>query len=98
MQKRGYLIIISIFANTNNLYLVHDMKESNLFLRIVKFYGEGFRQMTLGRTLWTIIIIKLFVIFVILKLFFFPNFISTNAEKGEESDFVSKELIDRANH
>jgi hypothetical protein len=52
--------------------------------------------MKLGRTLWAIILIKLFVIFVILKLFFFPNFLKTHAAKGEEPDFVASEVIDRA--
>ena len=51
--------------------------------------------MTLGRTLWLIIAIKLFVIFVVLKLFFFPNFIGQHAEKGEEADFVAGELNKR---
>ena len=59
-------------------------------------YYDGFRSMTLGRTLWAIILIKLFVIFVILKLFFFPNFLKTHAAKGEEPDFVASEVIDRA--
>ena len=49
--------------------------------------------MTLGRTLWLIIGIKLFIIFVILKLFFFPDFLKTNAGKGHEAEFVAKELI-----
>ena len=52
----------------------------------------GFRSMELGRTLWLIIAIKLFVIFVVLKLFFFPNFISRHAEKGGEADFVATQL------
>lgn len=39
--------------------------------RIVMFYIEGFRQMTWGRQLWAIILIKLFVLFAILRLFFF---------------------------
>lgn len=59
-------------------------------------YYDGFRSMKLGRTLWAIILIKLFVIFVILKLFFFPNFLKTHAAKGEEPDFVASEVIDRA--
>ena len=49
--------------------------------------------MTLGKTLWTVILIKLFIIFAILKLFFFPNFIHENAKKGQESEFVSKQIL-----
>ena len=43
----------------------------SLLTRIWIFYRDGFREMTLGRTLWTIILIKLFIMFFILKLFFF---------------------------
>ena len=41
--------------------------------RIVRFYAEGFRSMTVGRTLWAIILVKLFVLFAVLRLFFFPD-------------------------
>jgi hypothetical protein len=51
--------------------------------------------MRLGKTLWLIIGIKLFIIFIILKLFFFPNFISQHSEKGKEADFVATEVLDR---
>lgn len=46
----------------------------SLLTRIWIFYRDGFREMTLGRTLWAIILIKLFIMFFILKLFFFPSF------------------------
>lgn len=51
--------------------------------------------MKLGRTLWLVILIKLFIIFVILKLFFFPDFIGQNSAPGEEADFVSGQLTGR---
>lgn len=64
----------------------------NIFLRILRFYYDGFRNMTLGKTLWCLILIKLFVMFFILKLFFFHDFISENSEKGEEAEFVMKSI------
>ena len=67
------------------------MKNSFLY-RAFRLYYDGFRSMELGRTLWLIIAIKLFVIFVVLKLFFFPNFISRHAVKGGEADFVATQL------
>lgn len=76
-----------------------DQKEvlkmkKNIFLRVFNFYYEGFRGMKLGRTLWLIILIKLFVMFVILKIFFFPNFLKTNFETDEErSNYVLEQLI-----
>ena len=54
-------------------------------------YYDGFRTMTLGRTLWAVILVKLFVIFVVLKLFFFPNYIKEHAQ-GHEADFVASQL------
>ncbi len=66
--------------------------KNNFLYRIFNLYYEGFRGMRLGKTLWLIIAIKLFVIFVVLKLFFFPNYISNHAEKGCEADFVATQL------
>lgn len=36
-------------------------------------YYDGFRSMTVGRSLWLIIAIKVFIMFAILKLLFFPD-------------------------
>ncbi len=60
------------------------------------FYLEGFRGMTLGRTLWIIILVKLFIMFFILKLFFFPDFLKNLPEGTDKAEYVSKELIRRA--
>ena len=46
------------------------------FVRVFDFYVEGFRNMTWGRTLWLIIVLKLIVLFVILRLFFFKPVLS----------------------
>ncbi|MCF0178812.1 MAG: DUF4492 domain-containing protein [Bacteroidales bacterium] len=67
--------------------------KDNIFVRIFRFYVDGFKSMTIGKTLWTIIIIKLIVIFLVLKLFFFPNYIKENAEEGNEADFIMKEIL-----
>lgn len=69
------------------------MKKNSFWYRAYRLYYDGFRQMTLGRTLWLVIAVKLFIIFIILKLFFFPDFIGNNSEKGQEADFVAKELF-----
>ena len=73
------------------------VRKSSFIYRVYDLYVDGFRRMTLGKTLWAVILVKLFIIFVILKWLFFPDFIKRNAPKGEESDFVSKELLDRIN-
>lgn len=46
--------------------------------KIFSFYWDGFRSMGLGRTLWMIIIIKLIIIFGVLKIHFFPNYLNSN--------------------
>lgn len=46
---------------------------ANAFTRIYGFYRDGFREMRVGRTLWAIILVKLFIMFAILKLFFFRD-------------------------
>lgn len=60
------------------------LKNDNVVLRVWRFYLEGFRAMTLGKTLWAIILIKLFIMFFILKLFFFPNILKTEFDTDEE--------------
>lgn len=56
--------------------------------RIYKFYSGGFKRMTWGRELWLIIVIKLAIMFLILKLFFFPNILNQEHDTDQE----------RANH
>jgi len=61
--------------------------------KVFLFYYEGFRNMTVGKSLWAIILIKLFIIFVVLKLFFFPDLLKKNFDTDEErSNFVLDEL------
>lgn len=71
------------------------MNKRNFLYRAFDLYYDGFRNMKLGKTLWLIIGIKLFIIFVILKIFFFPNFILQHSEKGEEASFVANEILNR---
>ncbi|EAH8788955.1 DUF4492 domain-containing protein [Campylobacter jejuni] len=63
-------------------------------MRIFNFYKEGFKNLTLGKTLWKIILIKLFIMLVILKLFVFDvNFNSIFKNDSEKSNFVIENLI-----
>ena len=84
------LKILLIFARTKDPM---TMAHNGFLYRAFRLYYDGFCSMTLGKTLWLIIIIKVFIIFVVLKIFFFPNFLSTHAEKGAEADFVANELL-----
>lgn len=64
-------------------------------INIYRFYVDGFKSMTIGKTLWMLIIIKLFVMFFILKLFFFPSFLKDKTTE-EKQEYVGNELIDRS--
>lgn len=59
------------------------------------FYVDGFRKMTVGRQLWIIILVKLAVIFLVLKIFFFPSTIEGEND-DEKSRFVMERLMDRS--
>ena len=67
-------------------------------LGVFEFYRQGFSAMRLGKTLWGVIFVKLFVIFVLLKIFVFDeNLNSAFAKDADKSDFVLRNLINPAN-
>lgn len=57
-----------------------------MFRRILDLYVDGFRSMTVGRKLWALIIVKLILLFGVMKLFFFPDLLerdyNTDAERA----------------
>lgn len=55
---------------------------------IVRFYVHGFANMTLGKTLWKIIVIKLLVIFIVLKFFIYGDSIRDIGGAKERSEYV----------
>lgn len=59
-------------------------------------FRDGFKSMTLGKTLWTLVIIKLIIMFLILRPFFFPNYLNSKADTKEgKADYVREQLINR---
>lgn len=72
------------------------MKKESAWIKIFRFYRDGFREMKLGKTLWLIILVKLFIMFFILRLFFFPNYLGKFDTDSEKEEHVSGELIQRA--
>jgi hypothetical protein len=60
---------------------------------IFQFYYQGFRQMTLGKKLWIIILLKLAILFLVFKIFFFPNYLKSNFKTDEQrSNHVIEQL------
>ena len=66
---------------------------------VFRFYMDGFRSMVLGKTLWKIILIKLFVLFAVFKLFFFPDFLDTHFDNDlDRSNHVLNQLVLSSEH
>ncbi len=61
--------------------------------RVFRFYYNGFKSMTWGRRLWGIILLKLFIMFAILRIFFFPDILKRDFSSDEErSNYVLEQL------
>ena len=88
------------FQNTN-LQTMNQFTENSgikipFYKRVWDLYYDGFRSMTVGKSLWVLIIIKLLVMFVILKWFFFPNLLKENYDNDEDrAEAVRTELTTR---
>lgn len=67
-------------------------------VRVFMFYRDGFREMTVGRKLWTIILVKLFVLFAVVKVLFFPDLLKRDYDTDRQrSEAVRTSLLDRGN-
>lgn len=66
----------------------------NMFARIFRFYYEGFTSMSWwGKRVWLIILIKLFIIFLVLRLFFFPDYLKKNfTDDRQRSDYILEQI------
>lgn len=73
-----------------------SQKRPNWLKRVFYFYRDGFRSMTVGKTLWLIIFIKLFIFFVIIRWIFFPDFLSSKSDNDEgKAQYVREQLVNR---
>ncbi len=61
------------------------------FRSIWNFYAEGFRNMTWGRPLWILIFLKVFILFFVLRAFFFQPVLSGKTEE-QKIEHVGMEL------
>ncbi|MDR1884394.1 MAG: DUF4492 domain-containing protein [Prevotella sp.] len=70
------------------------MEEPTPEFNFFTMFRDGFKSMTLGKTLWAIVIIKLIIMFLILRPFFFPDFLNSKFDNNQsKSDYVSEELV-----
>ena len=61
-------------------------------IAIYNFYVDGFKNMTWGRQLWWVILLKIIILFLVLRAFFFKPVL---AGKSQEQiiEHVSNELM-----
>lgn len=64
---------------------------------IADLYVDGFRNMTWGRPLWGLIILKVVILFLVLRLFFFKPVLAGKTDE-QKSDFVGNQLIEKAEY
>lgn len=62
--------------------------------KIFDFYYAGFKSMDVGKKLWLVIIIKLVIMFFVIKLFFMPDVLSQKAKGGSKADYISSRMTD----
>lgn len=65
--------------------------------RVWLLYYEGFRNMTVGRSLWVVILIKLFLMFVVIKWIFFPDFLSSHYDNDADKAVAVREKLTNPN-
>ncbi|MBI9064194.1 MAG: DUF4492 domain-containing protein [Marinilabiliaceae bacterium] len=67
----------------------------NWIKKVYMFYVDGFMNMSSwGRTMWIIILLKLFIMFAVFKLFFFRDTLKNRYTTDEErAQHVLEELI-----
>ncbi|WP_457745762.1 DUF4492 domain-containing protein [Sulfurimonas sp.] len=66
---------------------------TKFFKSVYFLYYDGFVNMRVGKTLWILIAIKLFVMFVIVKWLFFPNILKENFQNDQErSEYILQQL------
>ena len=70
--------------------------KGNPLKRVWEFYSDGLQNMTVGKRLWAIILVKLFILFIILRLLFFPDFLKSKYKtEKERGEYVREQLIKR---
>ena len=58
----------------------------NIFVSVWELYRDGFRNMTWGKQLWFLILLKVIILFAILRVFFFKPALAgmTDKQKSEQ--------------
>jgi len=94
-------IFIDPFTATNLNFTPRTMStQKSTIRRIYDFYADGFKTLSpWARNMWAIILIKLFIMFVIFKLFFFRDTLKNRFPTDQErSNHVIEQITTPKNH
>jgi len=69
--------------------------KDNVFTRIWSLYRDGFKNMTWGKPLWALIILKAVILFAVLRVFFFKPVMAGLTEE-QKSEKVGDKLTNPA--
>ncbi|MBR5197637.1 MAG: DUF4492 domain-containing protein [Alistipes sp.] len=63
-------------------------------IAVWNFYVDGFRAMTWGRQLWLLILLKVIILFALLRAFFFEPVLAGKSD-DERSSYIGDQLIEQ---
>lgn len=70
-----------------------DVKKAPFWRGAFYLYYDGFRSMSrTSKVLWTLALIKLFIMFAILRPFFFPRIVGQQGDKAQQANFVMEQI------
>lgn len=61
-------------------------------ISIYHFYRDGFKNMTWGKQLWLLIFLKVIILFLVLRMFFFKPAMAGKTDE-QKSEYVGTQLI-----
>jgi len=65
----------------------------HMIQKIFYFYRDGFTGMKLGKKLWLLVAIKLFILFAVIKLLFFPDLLHERFQTDQQrSNYILNQL------
>lgn len=68
----------------------------NMIYSVWRFYVDGFKSMTWGRELWLLILLKVIILFVLLRGFFFHPVLEGKSDE-QKMEHVGAQLIEKQN-
>ncbi|MDE6438386.1 MAG: DUF4492 domain-containing protein [Muribaculaceae bacterium] len=72
------------------------MKQDSFLHKALMMYVDGFRSMTVGRKLWALILVKLAILFLLFRLFLFPDLLERDYDTdADRAQAVRSALTDR---